>query len=333
MAKLDLYTIRSHSFDPFYNISLEEAILDWIPENGVAFYLWQNENTVVIGRHQNVWKECRWQELEDDGGRLARRLSGGGAVYHDMGNLNFTFIAGKNHYNLHRQLKVLLEAVRMQDIHAEFSGRNDLTVDGQKFSGNAFHRNAHASLHHGTLLLNVDFSKLSRYLNPPVEKLRSKGVESVKARVINLSSLNPAITLDTMIDSLLAAFTDEYAGDTSAVTQLEVDQFTPEIEIRYPRFASWEWRFGKTPVFDITHSTRFPWGGIEMGFTLKDAEIIQADVFSDAMNAELIGRIQQVLQGALFKRDVIPSLIEKAVQDNEEAQVVNDIQTWLAEAL
>ena len=183
--------ITSVSTDPWHNLALEELLFTSGGE-GTVLYLWQNRNTVVIGRNQNAWKECRADLLEREGGRLARRTSGGGAVFHDMGNLNFTFITPRGGYDLERQLGVILGAVRSQGIDAGFTGRNDLvTAGGGKFSGNAFCFSRDRGLHHGTILVDVDMDKLSRYLVPSADKLRSKGVDSVRSRVANLRELNP----------------------------------------------------------------------------------------------------------------------------------------------
>ena len=126
--------IKSLSHDPWVNLAIEEHLLEQVTEDEVILYLWQNENTVVIGRNQNAWKECKHLDLEREGGKLARRLSGGGAVYHDLGNLNFTFIMNKKHYDLSKQLTVILQAVKKLGIKAEFSGRNDLVIEEKQFS-------------------------------------------------------------------------------------------------------------------------------------------------------------------------------------------------------
>lgn len=154
-----------NSLNPYLNLSIEEYLLDTVQPGQMILYLWQNERTVVIGKNQNAWKECRFQELEQDGGHLARRLSGGGAVFHDTGNLNFTFLVPTKDYDLSRQMSVILEAVRSLGIDAQKSGRNDITIDGKKFSGNAFCQKGENSYHHGTLMLHVDTQKVAHYLN------------------------------------------------------------------------------------------------------------------------------------------------------------------------
>ena len=186
-----LYTCMGTGFNPYENLALEEMLLTHVPKESCILYLWQNQKTVVIGKNQNAWKECRFQELEADGGHLARRLSGGGAVFHDLGNLNFTFLIPSSDYDLSKQMSVILEAVRSLGIDAQKSGRNDVTVDGKKFSGNAFCQKGGNSYHHGTLMLRVDTQKVARYLNVSEKKLRSKGVSSVTSRVCNLCDFIP----------------------------------------------------------------------------------------------------------------------------------------------
>ena len=187
---------------PYPNFGMEEYLLYHVEEEECILYLWQNEKTVVIGRNQNAWKECRREELEAAGGHLVRRLSGGGAVFHDLGNLNFTFITRKDNYDVTKQTEVILRAVKKLGVNAERTGRNDITVDGRKFSGNAYYETGDFCYHHGTILLSVDKEEMARYLNVSREKLRSKSVDSVKSRVANLIEFVPDLTVRRMRDSL-----------------------------------------------------------------------------------------------------------------------------------
>ena len=180
------YFYRSDSLCPWHNLAVEEHILMTLPPETCVMYLYQHKNAVIIGKNQNAWKECRTEQLKREGGKLARRISGGGAVYHDMGNLNFSFILDRNDYDLHRQLGIILSAVRKLGISAEFSGRNDILSEGAKFSGNAFCYKKTGAFHHGTILVDADMTKLSRYLSVSKDKIASKGVDSVRSRVCNL---------------------------------------------------------------------------------------------------------------------------------------------------
>ena len=198
--------------DPYHNLALEQYLTDTVPADTCILYLWQNRHTVVIGRNQNAWQECRTALLEQDGGKLSRRLSGGGAVYHDMGNLNFTFSLPTAEYDLHRQQRVIVEACRSLGIEASFSGRNDILAAGRKFSGNSFYHHNGCSFHNGTLLVSVDMANLGKYLTPSQRKLQSKGVASVPSRVVNLSELHPGLRISQMQQAMAQAFADEIGG-------------------------------------------------------------------------------------------------------------------------
>ncbi len=314
--------IISGSTDPWHNLALEELLFTYDSE-GTVLYLWQNRNTVVIGRNQNAWKECRAELLEREGGRLARRTSGGGAVFHDMGNLNFTFITPRRSYNLERQLGVILEAVRSRGVNAKFTGRNDLvTAGGGKFSGNAFCFSRDRGLHHGTILVDVDMDKLSRYLVPSADKLKSKGVDSVRSRVANLKELNPDITIDSMAAAVEAAFKAEY-GECVRMDENSLDRRRLfELEERH---ASWEWRMGKTPEFDVELNTRFSWGGVELCLRIKDGTILDAAAYSDAMDGAFIRSLPEILVGRCLNAREMEAL---SVSKNP---MLADIGRWLAE--
>lgn len=328
MPKESLVTkiICSDAIDPWYNLALEEYFLDNIKENEILLYLWQNKDTVVIGRNQNPWKECRCKELEANGGHLARRLSGGGAVFHDLGNLNFTFIMNKKYYDLDKQLKVILNAVRNQGLDANFTGRNDLVLDGKKFSGNAFYYKKQSAYHHGTILIDSDLSKLVKYLQISKEKIESKGIDSVRSRVINLKSKNPSMNVEDMKNSLVKSFIHLYGG-TGEKMSIHNDEI---IENLYKKYSSWDWRYSETPSFDITFSNRFKWGGIELGLQLKNGHIKSAMLYSDALLVDLMDEIALVLNQTPFD---IKSMVEKIItiktSKENENQIIEDICKWL----
>ena len=314
------YILLGEGFDPHFNLAVEEKLMEMIRTGDAALYLWQNENTVVIGRNQNAWKECRCELLEREGGRLARRGSGGGAVFHDLGNLNFTFAASPEVYDLKRQLGVVVNALAELGIAAQFSGRNDiLTSDGRKFSGNAFRHTRTCSMQHGTLLVKVDMEKLGRYLNPSKAKMRAKGVDSVRARVCNLSEFREDLTIDMLKESLVKSFLAEY-GEAELLDQKNFD-----VEDIYARNAGWAWNYGETPAFDVRMETRFPWGGVEVMLKLKSGAVAEAKVFSDAMDENIAAKIECLLAG----RPYGPALAEALRGDAALA----DVAKWLEEEI
>ena len=296
-----LLTYESGSFDPFLNLATEQHLLDTVEGGCCLLYLWQNQNTVVIGKNQNPWRECRVSLLEQEGGHLARRLSGGGAVFHDLGNLNFTFLVPTADYDLSKQQRVLLEALLTFGIPAELSGRNDLTADGRKFSGNAFYHNGPRSYHHGTLLVDVDGAKLARYLTPAKAKLEAKGVPSVRSRVVNLVELCPAITISDLKKALVAAFESVYGLESKPLVLADE---APISELR-ETYASWAWRFGQRLPFTFRTEGRFAWGGVEVQLRIDQGVIIEAAVYSDDMDFAFPPALKEALVGCRFAPDAL----------------------------
>lgn len=289
--------LTGDSHDPWHNLAVEALLFEGLRADEAVFYLWQNAATVVIGRHQNAWQECRVKLLEAEGGRLARRSTGGGAVFHDLGNLNFSFVLPRGAYDVHRQLEVIRRAVGEFGIEAEFSGRNDLLAGGAKFSGSAFKLSDRVGLHHGTLLVDVNMDRLSRYLVPGADKLKAKGIKSVRSRVCNLTEFNPALTIPALAEALRRAFAAEY-GHADPMTVDDLDRARlAELEAQY---ASWDFRMGKALPFDATLSHRFDWGGVTLELSLRQGRVERAGVWSDAMDEAMIDQIAPALRGVRY---------------------------------
>lgn len=296
-----IHTIRyyiEHGTNPYENLALEQYLSETAGEGECILYLWQNRHTVVIGRNQNAWQECRTTELEKDGGYLARRLSGGGAVYHDLGNLNFTFCVRTQDYNLRRQQSVIVEACRLLGIPAEISGRNDVLTDGRKFSGNSFYSHEGHSFHNGTLLLNVDMANLGKYLNPSKAKLSSKGVASVRSRVINLCELRPEVSVEMVENAMIAAFETVYGCKARSMTAADFDR--KRLEELHAQFASWDWNYGKMRPFSFSCAQRFSWGEITLEFAVKDGLCEDVTVYTDAMETAFVAPLREGLRSCRF---------------------------------
>ena len=331
------------SFDPHYNLAVEQVLLEQVQEGELILYLWQNRNTVVIGKNQNAWKECRTTMLEQEGGRLARRLSGGGAVFHDLGNLNFTFLVRTEDYSVDRQLSVILEAVKSYGIKAEKSGRNDVlalgradgeaqaeeTGDlpagpgprtagaakpaGRKFSGNAFYSSRGHAYHHGTLLVDVDMEKLGRYLNPSKAKLAGKGVDSARARVVNLKELAPGMTIDGLRRAMEEAAARVY-GLAPQPYEWDDDggEAACKIQKYFERNRSYDWLYGRKMAFTLSCEERFAWGGLELAFQVDEGRVTGCAVYTDSMDHELAEKLQKAFAGCRLSTQVLCAAVRGA---------------------
>jgi lipoate---protein ligase len=264
--KLELY--QSKNTNPHYNLALEQHLLETCPIDTVRFYLWQNEHTVVIGKNQHAQTEVHYEKLIEDKGTLARRTSGGGAVYHDLGNLNFSFIAYGSLFNIAKQMEMMAETLRNLGYNAAVNGRNDIEVDGAKVSGNAFAHLKNQHLHHGTLLVNVNKPSLGKYLNVNPKKLQRKNVTSVAARIANLNDIKP-ISIPTLIDTLFATVQTYYQTYASVLPiPIEFD------ESKVEKFSSIEWLLGKQSNETVYFEDCFEFGCIKWMMEVKDGLIV-----------------------------------------------------------
>lgn len=294
-----LQFIVSDQTNPYWNIAVENYLLSLPESEVVTLYLWKNRRTVVIGQNQNPFSECNVEALEADGGYLMRRKTGGGAVYHDDGNINFSFVVPKAMYDQTRQFRVIQRAVASFGIEAELSGRNDILTEGRKFSGNAFSKGKYQDLHHGTILIKGNMEDLQRYLKPKPAKLQKHGVASVQSRVVNLSELNPEITSESIVPHLRKAFETEYS-ESSEYSEFSEIIKRPEVRALYEEFASDEWRYGKWKTFVAQRSGQFDWGGVELSLTVDQERGIVTDVLlaSDALDLAALDEARRLLVGA-----------------------------------
>ncbi len=301
--------IKSDNKDPYENLALESVLLDSVEEGELIFYLWQNQNTVVIGKNQNAWKECALSKMAEDGIRLARRLSGGGAVFHDLGNLNFTFLLRREDYDLLKQTKVILEGVKKAGIKAEPTGRNDITVDSKKFSGNAFYFKENVAYHHGTVLISADLSRLANYLNVSLDKMQGKGIDSVRSRVVNLNVYKQDLTIEKMQQFLLCALEEVY-GLTACERKI-TDSEKKEMECRRELYSSENFLLGENVKFEASLSGRFPWGGIEILFSAKSGVFDEVKVYSDALDDTFPPAMEGALLGLPFSKEQMTSKLSE----------------------
>ncbi len=312
--------------DPYRNLAIEKHLMDTLPEETAILYLWQNSHTIVVGRNQNPWHECRVNEFLESGGRIARRLSGGGAVYHDMGNLNFTFILPKTEFDVPKQLGVIRMAVGAFELEAYHSGRNDLLIGERKFSGNAFYKAGHSAYHHGTLLVDCDMNVLSSYLTANKSKLQTHGVQSVASRVVNLKTLNPEVTIDALERELFRAFSLTYRHSPAVLDEMMLDQ--PTLDSVAAQFSDPEWIYPQALPYTFTVEERFPWGGVTVKLLVENGVIKNAKLFTDAMEAGLFTVLEQALTGCPYLISAINDRMRaklELLRDQQLLQMAGDV--------
>lgn len=323
-----LKVLISNTFDPWFNLATENWIFrDMDPEYKILF-LWRNQETVVIGRFQNPWTECNLVKMEEDGVKLSRRQSGGGAVFHDLGNTNFTFLNAKKSHFKEDNNQIIINALKNLNVKAFTSGRNDLCVKNEsdqtdrKISGSAFKEAPDRVFHHGTLLINADMKKLGEYLNPDKKKLQAKGIKSVRARVANLNEFNTEINHDNLSGEIIKEFFKYYHSECEIeyLDQEKLKSIT-ELNTYYEHLKDWNWRFGETPKFNHQMEVRFDWGGMEVHLDTHKSIITGAHIYSDSLHPEMIELLTQNLIGKKYESSGINQAVLKT---QEELPMISD---------
>lgn len=294
---INLQIIIGNQYNPYINLAVESKLLDNYLPNTITMFLWKNSKTVVIGTNQNPYSECDIDTLFADGGFVARRRTGGGAVYHDLGNLNFSFVADKDIYDVKRQMRVIQNALLDFNLATEVSGRNDITYEGRKFSGNAFAKTKYQGLHHGTILIKTDGERLQKVLKVKPAKLHKHGVKSVASRVINLSEVAD-ITSDNIIPHLVKAFERVYDNEAKVI---DFDSLlTEEVMSFSQHIGSNEYLFGKWKEFSTKKSETFDWGSVDIDLEIDEEKGLIRDITiaSDALETSSIDEVTTLLRGA-----------------------------------
>ena len=289
------------SRDPYYNLACEEYLLRYSDED--VFMLWQNEPTVVLGKNQNIYAEVDLDYTETQGIHVVRRITGGGAVYHDEGNVNYTFITSRERASVldfAHFTAPIVEALEHWGVKAELSGRNDLLADGLKFSGNAQHATDKRILHHGTLLFDSDLAVLSKALKPDPEKLRNKGIASVRSRVTNLKTLLPEMTVEEFIEGI-ASFMNAEAVVLTA--NEEIDSLTE-------RNRSEDYIYGRREVYDHKAKARFA-GGTVTVLVNGTERIEKIRIEGDFFGEKDIREVEQALENCFLRLENLKDRLDK----------------------
>ncbi len=288
-----MYVIENRDHRPQHNLALEEYLCRKAAQEGCEFFmLWQNEPSIIVGRFQNTLEEINAEFVREHGIHVVRRNSGGGAVYHDLGNINYSFVMAdrEGEFNFAFFTEPIIRALRDLGANAELSGRNDIAIDGKKVSGGAQYRRGGILLHHGTLLFDSDLDVLSQALKVSEEKFRSKGVKSVRARVGNIRTFLPQAR---SVSDFIALLEERIEGLTprelTAEDRAEVETLMKE------KYATWDWNYGESPEFTELKKARFPWGGVEAYLKVDKGLIVacelRGDYFGNGDYAPLLERI------------------------------------------
>ncbi|SDQ11030.1 lipoate-protein ligase A [Streptococcus equinus] len=305
--------IVNKSHNPAYNIALEAFAFRELRDEDELFILWINEPTIVIGKHQNVIEEINKAYTDKHGIHVVRRLSGGGAVYHDLNNLNYTIISNKAEegaFDFKTFSQPVIETLADLGVTATFTGRNDLEINGKKFCGNAQAYYKGRMMHHGCLLFDVDMTVLGNALQVSKDKIESKGVKSVRARVTNiLDELPEKITVQEFSDRLLDKMKESYPDMTEYV--LSDEELTEIEKLADEQFGTWDWTYGQSPDYTIKRSVRYPAGKLTSYVKVEKSMITGLKIYGDFFGIKDVSDIEEELIGLRYEyQDILAKLQE-----------------------
>lgn len=296
-----MFYLETGSTDPAYNLSFEEFVLKTRQQDDYLI-LWQNKNAVIIGRNQNALEEINQGFVEEHSIRVIRRNTGGGAVYHDLGNLNYSFITDATQQNASRFTAPVVQALRSLGLDAEASGRNDILVSGKKVSGTAQHRTGNRILHHGTLLFDSDATMIAGSLNPDPTKFQSKSVKSVRSRVGNIRT---ALASDMEITAFWSYLKTALASDGLIPVSLTPAELAEVEKLKIEKYDTWQWNFGSSPKFATVIRRRHPGGLLEIHLTVKHGCIESIAIYGDFLALTPLDDLITALTGCLYREDAL----------------------------
>lgn len=288
-----------------YHFALEQYLCEEKQMDDIVFFLWQTPPTLMLGNFQNTYQEINYELAQEEGVAVVRRLSGGGTIYTDFGCFQFSFIkkSTSDTIDFSHYLEIVITALGKMGVKAEYNSRNDLAIEGRKISGNAQSSRCGYTIHHGSLLFNADFSKMSQYLTPPPYKLASKGISSVRERTANIIDYLPnKLSTEEFYQELKGFILQEEEVTEYHLT--EDDQLAVNT-IADSRFTSWDWNFGKNPAFNIEKRKKCPGGWLEISLDVSKGKIISSTISGDFFAMHELDKIESILEGCYFAEEAV----------------------------
>ncbi|MBX3044021.1 MAG: lipoate--protein ligase [Candidatus Kapabacteria bacterium] len=303
--------IYNNSNEPYYNMAVEEYLFKNF--NDDIFMLWRNDNAIIVGKHQNTLAEINIDYVKEKDIKVVRRLSGGGAVFHDLGNLNFTFIMNSGEgmpVDFRKYTEPILDVLQKLDVPAKFEGRNDLTIDGRKFSGNAMHVVRSRVLQHGTLLFASEMKDLSEALKVNPAKYQDKAVKSVRSRVTNISEhLKSPLSLDDFSSMIMQHIMAKY--EDCKLYDLNDRDITNISALAESKYSTWDWNFGYQAKYDFSHFIKSSGGSIEINLNVTDGIITKCKIFGDYFNTKDTEDLEQIFTGIRHEESSLREVMSK----------------------
>ncbi|WP_210364645.1 lipoate--protein ligase [Bacillus sp. REN3] len=298
--------------DPRINLAIEEYALKNLDINETYLLFYINEPSIIIGKNQNTIEEINTEYVEKNGIHVVRRLSGGGAVYHDQGNLNFSFITkddGESFHNFRKFTEPVVTALKKLGVNAELSGRNDLLAEGRKISGNAQFSTKGRMFSHGTLLFDSEMENVVSALNVKKDKIESKGIKSIRSRVANISEfLSEKMGIEQFRSLLLKnIFEDREEIPEYVLTEQD---WANIYELSKERYQNWDWNYGRSPKFNLQHSHRFPIGQIDVRFEVNKGVIEHCKIYGDFFGVGDVNEIEDKLIGVKYEKAEITKALD-----------------------
>lgn len=299
--------IISENTDAYFNLASEEYLLKHTEED--IFYLWRNDNAIIVGKNQNALSEINADYVREKDIKVVRRLTGGGAVYHDLGNINYTFIENskKNFNDFRGFCEPITVALNELGVQAEFSGRNDMTIEGKKFSGTAQCKHKERVMHHGTLLFSSVKADISGALKPRDIKFSDKSVKSVASRITNISEhLQEKMDVIEFRNRIMVSV----AGGEKEVTTFSEEEVLAIQRLRDEKYSKWEWNFGQSPRFSMSKEGRFPGGTLEVTLEVQKGIIEKIRIYGDFFGTRDVSELEAILEGVQHNEESMARALE-----------------------